>query len=243
MQQADKESAALQAHAGTKSLMDAAGGSFIGIILGGFANVASAIGRALSDLAEALFGNYGGTHPALVIISDGMTALNNNVELLHDVPGYAGAIMLQNHRFGSGSSWKKVPFNGKYGPEKKARLNTSNNRMYIDKGSWSCHMTISTGSGGGVGHALRVQVFDQNNSLKITRYYDWQSPNAGWDMHYALPVIATADDWSIEVSYRHSGTWWYVLGGTEKTLLWVERKNMDTANSAIVTPTDGDDIT
>lgn len=174
-------------------------------------------------------------------IEDGMTALNDDLSVLADVPGYAGAFLEFNHRFGSGSTYKTIPFNKKYGPEKKAYL--SNNRIYLNKGSWSAHFTISTGPGGGVGHGLRARVYNTAGTPVITRYYDYQSPNAGWDMHYALPVIVTQDGWSIELAYRHSGTWWYILGGTEKTILWVERKNLETSNSTIITnPGDGWDI-
>ena len=175
-----------------------------------------------------------------------MTALNSRVELLDDVPGYAGGIMTQNRRFGSGSVYKTIPFNSRYGPSKKAQLNTSNHRMVIETGSWSAHFTISTSDGGGVGHGLRALVRDKNDTEVMTRFFDWQTPNAGWDQHYAMPIIVPPESapWSIELGYRHSGLWWTLYGGTEKTLIWVERKNIDTANAGIIrNPGDGPDVT
>ncbi|WP_010541911.1 hypothetical protein [Dietzia alimentaria] len=210
------------------------------------------IGQALADgltgiigmIADALFGP--GPGDPIVRIADGMTALNSRVELLDDVPGYAGGIMTQNRRFGSGATYKTIPFNSRYGPSKKAQLNTSNHRMVIETGSWSAHFTISTSGGGGVGHGLRALVRDKNGTEVMTRFFDWQTPNAGWDQHYAMPIIVPPESapWSIELGYRHNGLWWTLYGGTEKTLIWVERKNIDTANSGIIrNPGDGPDVT
>lgn len=218
-------------------------GSFLGNILSGFASIGQAIGNALSDIASALFGNYTGSNPALVQMSDGMTDLNGRIDLMANVPGYAGAIMTQNHRFGSGGVYKRIPFNKRYGPEKNATVNTSNNRIYMSQGSWSAHFTISTSSGnGGIGHGLRAQVRDENGTVVITRTFDWQNAGATWDQHFAMPIVAPKSGWSIELGYRHSGNWWTILGGTEKTLMWVERKNLDADNHEVVQPTDGADI-
>ena len=213
---------------------------------GSYQRQRSGFASFLGSLADAFQGLYTGPSLPLAVISDGMTTLNGRVELLDDVPGYAGAYMLNNHRFGSGSSWKTIPFNGKYGPSKKAQLNTSTHRMELDKGSWSVHFTVSTGSGTvitGIGHAAQVQVRDHTGAVVITRIFEWQNGGATWDQHFALPVIATEDGWTVEVAYRHSGNWWSLLGGTERTVLWVERKNLDTTNAGTTGPVpDGPDI-
>ncbi|WP_010540369.1 hypothetical protein [Dietzia alimentaria] len=200
-------------------------------------------GGLIGNIANLLFGTGPGA-PADRIV-DGMTALNGRVDLLDDVPGYAGAVMSHNHRFGSGSSWKTIPFNTRYGPEKKAHLDVGAHRMVMETGSWSAHFTISTSGGGGVGHALRALVRDKTGAEVITRRFDWQTPNAGWDQHYAMPIIVPPESapWSVELAYRHSGLWWTIYGGTEKTLLWVERKNLDSDNSGTIkNPPDGADI-
>ena len=220
-------------------------------ILSGFLSIGQAIGSALADIAAALFGDYSGDNQALLVISDGMTALNDRVELLDDVPGYAGAFMLTNRRFGSGSAFKKIPFDAKYGPEKKASLDTTNHVMVLEKGSWSAHFTISSmsGSAGGVGHGVRALVRDKDGTEVITRFFDYQqSGGAAWSQHYSMPIIVPPDTapWSVELAYRHSiGIgWWSLAGGTEKTLIWVERKNIDTDNSnIIINPPNGPDIT
>ena len=94
-----------------------------------------------------------------------------------------------------------------------------------------------------MGHGLRALVRDHTDTIVMTRFFDWQTPNAGWDQHYAMPIIVTEDGWSIELGYRHNGLWWTLYGGTEKTLIWVERKNIETSNSTIITnPGDGWDI-
>lgn len=213
--------------------------------LGGVAeSFAEGLNGLIGMIANALFPGQPASKPPLVRLNDGMTALHDRIDLLADVSGYAGAFMTQNHRFGSGGVYKRIPFNKRYGPEKNATVNTSNNRIYMAEGSWSAHFTISTSSGtGGIGHGLRAQVRDQTGTVVITRTFDWQNAGATWDQHFAMPIIAPQSGWSIELGYRHSGNWWTILGGTEKTLLWVERKNLDADNHEVVQPTDGDDIT
>lgn len=224
------------------------GGNILDQIFEGIGGIGAAIAEGINGvigmIADALFGP--GAGPPIARLTDGMTALNSRVELLDDVPGYAGGIMTQNRRFGNGSVYKTIPFNSRYGPSKKAQLNTSNHRMVIETGSWSAHFTISTSDGGGVGHGLRALVRDKNGTEVMTRFFDWQTPNAGWDQHYAMPIIVPPESapWSIELGYRHNGLWWTLYGGTEKTLIWVERKNIDTANSGIIrNPGDGPDVT
>lgn len=201
-------------------------------------------GGLLGHIADFLFGSGAGTPAAR--LSDGMTALNGRLDLLDDVPGFAGGVMLQNHRF-TGSGLRTIPFNKEYGPAKNAYLDTSNHRMYLSAGSWSCHFTIATGSGSallGVGHRARVTVRNQNNTIQIQREFTWQNNGSSWEQHYAIPIIAPADGWSIQLEYSHSIElgWWSVMGGTGKTLIWVERKNMDSTNWQPFNASDGPDI-
>lgn len=201
-------------------------------------------GGLLGHIADLLFGPGSG-QPA-VRISDGMTELNGRLELLDNVPGYAGALLLQNHRFPSGGL-RTIPFNKEYGPAKNAYLDTSNHRMYLSVGSWSCHFTIATDSGSapaGVGHRARVTVRDQNNTIQIQREFTWQNNGSSWEQHYAIPIIAPVNGWSIQLEYAHSiGLgWWSVMGGTGKTLIWVERKNMDSLNWQPFNASNGPDI-
>lgn len=199
-------------------------------------------GGFLGQIATMLFGSGPGSPASR--IADGMTALNGRLNLLDDVPGYAGAVMARNHRFGVGASYKTIPFSSHYGPQKKAQLDVATNRMVIETGSWSAHFTISTSGGGNVGHGIRARVRDRDGVEVMTRTFDWQT-GAAWDQHFAMPVIVPPESapWSIELGYRHSGLWWTLYGGTEKTLLWVERKNIDTENSGIIrNPPDGEDI-
>lgn len=199
-------------------------------------------GGLLGQIATMLFGSGPGGPASR--IADGMTALNGRLNLLDNVPGYAGAAMARNYRFGAGTAYKKIPFDSDYGPKKKAQLDIATNRMVMETGSWSAHFTISTSGGGNVGHGIRALVRDRDGTEVMTRYFDWQA-GAGWDQHFAMPLIVPPETapWSLELGYRHNGVWWTLFGGTEKTLLWVERKNIDTANSEIIRdPPNGPDI-
>lgn len=210
------------------------------------AALAEGINGVVGMIADALFGP--GSGPPAVRLSDGMTELNGRLDLLDDVPGYAGAYMGTNRRFGTGSSYKTIPFDRPYGPAKKAQLNTSNHRMVLDKGSWSIHITIvPRGSGSPLsftaGHGIRVRVRRASGAVALDRPFDWGHISWEHATHFAMPIIVTEDGWSVEVGYRHNDVNWSLIGGTDRTLIWVERKNIDTTNSQIETGVpDGPDV-
>lgn len=245
LQEQSKEAAALEAHAGTKARMDSAGGSFVGIILGGFANVAMAIGKALSDLAEALFGNYTGSNASLVVISDGMTGIVNRIDVMEKVSGYGGMFMTKNYRYGSGSEFRKIKFDGEYGPPKNTIVDTANNRIYLAQGTWSVSLHVATGPGsGGTTSRGRIDVYYPDGTLLSRRSLDWASSGSGTTAFHQVPVVTTEPGCYVEAWYTHTGLWWTVLGGTERTLMFVNRWDIDTDNAVSMPEVpDGGDVT
>lgn len=244
LQQESKEAAALRAHADTKSRMDAAGGSFIGIILGGFANVAMAIGKALSDLAEALFGNYTGSNASLVVISDGMTGLNNRLDLMDDVSGYGGMIMSKNWRYNGGDTYKKVKFDTPYGPPKNVVYDGANHRIILAKGTWNVSLLLATSPiNGAVWTRVRLDTYTPKGVLHTRKWLDWQSGPQNHTAFHQVPVICETDGYYVEAWFTHNGLWWTIFGGTERTLMYVNRWDVRTENNPnIPSPPDGGDV-
>lgn len=124
LQQKSKEAEALQAHSGTIARMDSVGNSFLGNILSGFASIGAAVGQALNDIANALFGGLiANDHPALDKIRDGQLDL---IARMDDVSGYAVAYMMEN-RFKKRRIWNRMEFNG-------AIIRNPKNATYVDNG-------------------------------------------------------------------------------------------------------------
>lgn len=222
---------------------EAARAGFFGSVLSGFASIGMAIGQALADIAAAFLGNYTGNNQALLVISDGMTELNGRLDLMENVSGYGGMIISKNYRFAGGSTFKKIPFDREYGPPKNVVYDKVNNRIILAKGTWNVSLLVSMSNGNGnpVINA-RINVYKPDGSLYSRRWLKWESQPEGSAFHQ-VPVIAPESGYYVEVDLTHSALWWHVLGGTERTLLFVNRWDVATTNDAELTnPPDGGDI-
>jgi len=113
-----------QANPDMWNLAELARGGFFGNILSGFLSIGAAIGQALDDIANALFGGIiANDHPALDKIRDGQLDL---VARLDDVSGYAVAYMTFN-RYKDRNKWNRMEFDGQI-------INNPKNADYVDNG-------------------------------------------------------------------------------------------------------------
>lgn len=236
LQNKTKEAEALQAHAGTIARMDAAGNSFIGNILSGFISIGAAIGQALNDVANALFGGFiANDHPALDKIRDGQLDL---VARLDDVSGYAVAYMKEN-RYKTKTTWHRLEFNGRI-------INNPKNASYVDdgiqlaEGTWFIDAQITHDQ-----HqnpwisVMRVEVTRPNGTVFSRKECyaevlqgDWQTlsvrhsvslPGPGYRVH-------------VWCYYNTDGIIYNKLlyrGGTALTHLMVDRINLDATTSTV----------
>lgn len=236
LQQADKESAALQAHSGTIARMDSVGGLFFGNILSGFLNIGAAIGQALNDVANALFGGLiANDHPALDKIRDGQLDL---IARMDDVSGYAVAYMKEN-RYKTKTTWHRLEFNGQI-------IKNPKNATYVDNGiqlaagTWFIDAQVTHDQHVDRWRSIvRIEVtrpdgsvFSRKESYAEVLEGDWQTisvrhsvtlPTAGYRVH-------------VWVEYNTGGIVYNKLlyrGGTALTHLMVDRINLDATTSTV----------
>ena len=114
----------VQANPDMWNLAEMARNGFFGNILSGFLSIGAAIGQALDDIANALFGGLiANDHPALDRIRDGQLDL---VARLDDVSGYAVAYMTFN-RYKDRNKWNRMEFDGE-------TISNPKNATYVDNG-------------------------------------------------------------------------------------------------------------
>ena len=118
----------------TYDLAEVARQVFSSNILSGFLSIGEAIGQALDDVANALFGGLiQNDHPALDRIRDGQLALNERLDLVDLISGYAVAYMKAN-RYKDRGKWVPMEFDGQLGPVKNATV--ENDGITLAKGTW-----------------------------------------------------------------------------------------------------------
>lgn len=204
-------------------------------------------GGLLGHIANFLFGPGADTPAAR--LADGMTELNGRLDLMEDVSGYGGLIMSTTHRFEGGNTYKVMPFNAPYGPSTTSvQLDITNHRIYLARGTWSVSTLISTSGGSGLGappwFRATVTAYRPDGTEYLNQWLDWQPPTNS--AYFAQVPLIVPDDsgYYVCIRFTHSGQWWRVFGGTDRTKFWVNRWDMRTdENNMVINPPDGPDVT
>ena len=201
-----------------------------------------AVDDFFSMIANALFGP--GPGGGLVRLSDGMTELNQRLDLMEDVSGYCGAFMSNNYRFEGGNNYKKLRFDTLYGPPKNASLDAANHRIVLAKGTWSVSLLTAMRAIDGTGWVrARIDCRAPDGSLHSRRWLDSRSGPQNGSQFHQVPVIAPENGYYVEAWLTHNALWWTVLGGTERTLLFVNRWDIRTDNDfENAAPGEGGDV-
>ena len=209
-------------------------------------------GGLLGHIADLLFGP-GPAGPAQRL-SDGMTELNQRLDLMDDVSGYGAMIMTNSHRF-TGNGYKTIPFNMKYGPSTpwSVTVDTAGNRFILKAGTWSVNLLLAVPSGtliltDGVWFRPAITVYRSNGTEYLTQWLDWRSGQSPHSFFAQIPLVIPDDSgFYVRVRFTSSATGgvdgWYVLGGTDRSKFWVNRWDMRTDNNnMIINPPYGPDI-
>lgn len=207
-------------------------------ILSGFLSIGAAIGQALDDVANALFGGLiASDHPALDKIRDGQLDL---VARLDDVSGYGVAYMTYN-RYKDRNRWVRMEFDG-------AVITNPKNASYVDhgiqlaEGTWFIDAQIThdhhvdrltsrvrivvsrpDGSVFSIKEAYGEVLTNKYTTLSVR--HSVAVPGPGYRVHvWAFYNVGTAVGVYNRLLYR---------GGTALTHLMVDRINLDATESTV----------
>lgn len=195
-------------------------------------------------IATSLFGS--GSGAPLVRLADGMTALNNRIDLMDEVSGYGCMFMSTNRAF-SGSTLKVVPFDTRYGPPKNTVLDPANHRIYLAKGTWTVSVLLAVPQAGALGGDTRftatVRSYKPNGTLHMEQELGWRSGASPHTYLGQAPLICDEDGYWVEIRFSQSSLLYRVLGGTNRSKVWVNRWDINTENNnIIIDPPDGPDV-
>lgn len=238
MQGVTQSSVGLGKTVDTRNLLGLLGDSFIGNILSGFISIGAAVGQAISDIANALFGGIiASDHPALDKIRDGQLDL---IARLDDVSGYAVAYMTYN-RYKDRNTWNRMEFDGKIiiNPKNASYVD---NGIQLAEGTWFIDAQITHDQHADrKGSRIRIDVtrpngtiFSTKESLTEVNPDKWTTlsvrhsvslPGPGYRVHvWAWYDVGTIGGAYARMLYR---------GGTALTHLMVDRINLDATASTV----------
>lgn len=248
MQNVSQASIGLGKTLDTQNLLDLVGDSFITKILSGFASIGAAVGQALNDIANALFGGLvASDHPALDKIRDGQLDL---VARLDDVSGYAVAYMTYN-RYKDRNKWNRMEFDG-------AIISNPKNAAYVDngiqlaKGTWFIDAQVTHDQHvDRLSSRIRIVVTRPNGTVfSIKESYAEVLPNKYTTLSVRHSVSVPGAGYRVHVwAWYNVGSAFGVYnrllyrGGTALTHLMVDRINLDAteeSTQAETVPTIGD---
>lgn len=221
-------------------LAEGARGDFFGGILSGFFSIGQAVGQALDDIADALFGGLAAEdHPALIKIRDGQLDLLNAIGLMDDISGYASAYMAAN-RYKDRAKWVLMEFDGELGIPKNAEYTDYGIRLA--EGTWvldaQCthdhHVDRFTSR-------IRIEVLRPDGTVySIKEAYGEVLPNKWTSRQVRHTVITPGPGYEVRVwTYYNTGTFLGAYnrllwrGGTHLSHLTAHRLNASTENAQV----------
>ena len=224
----------------TYDLAELARQVFSGGILSGFVSLGEGIGQAIDDIANALFGGFiQNDHPALDRIRDGQLALNERLDLVALISGYAVAYMKAN-RYKDRGKWVQMEFDGQLGPVKNATV--ENDGITLAQGTWvidaQCthdhHVDRLTSR-------IRIEVTKPDGTVySVKDAYGEVLPNKWTTRQVHHTIVAEHPGYKVRVwTYYNVGTFLGAYprllwrGGTALSHLSVHRLDQDTSNAVV----------
>lgn len=225
------------------------GGNILEQIFEGIGGIGDALAEGINGvlgmIADALFG--AGSGPPMIRLSDGMTEINDRLDLMEDVSGYGGMILSTRRRMTGG--YKTVPFDTKYGPhtEHSVVVDTANHQFILNRGTWSISVLLTVLGAGGLNppawHRATITSYYPDGREHMNQWLDWRSGENPHSFFAQVPLVVPEDGYTVKIRYQANGTQWYLEAGTDRCKFWVNRWDLRTDdNNVIINPPDGPDV-
>lgn len=192
----------------------------------------------------------------VVELQDGQLALNERVDHLDDVSGYAVAYQSESYMQKGSSEFYTVRFNSRLGPQKNATVN-GDGTITLAKGTWhiNCLVTTDTNTNNPTGF-LRIDVLypagdplitSANGGVYSSKEIQQQIQGGKWNSFPIFhPVVVDAPGFRVRARFRYAPSQLLktlIRGGTELSHLAVDRKDLSSENAVVdENPPTGDDI-
>ncbi|GAB4588747.1 hypothetical protein [Nocardia sp. IFM 10818] len=197
---------------------------------------------------NATGGEWGGKWDELASLAgkvrDGQLDMNNRLDLLESISGYQSLFMGKNWEIRGGHSrWVQLPFDTQLGPNKNAEK-FQDGIKFVTRGLWraDCHVTFAAAPSGWGSTAVPATVAVTVNRISdgsVFTEHDYDivitqlgAETAAFSHTFVIPED---DKFFVKVSVYHPKEWAWVIGGTLRSALSVNRWDVGTTN-AIVAP-------
>lgn len=172
----------------------------------------------------------------VVELQDGMTELNDRVDLMSEVSGYGGMVMSKSVRM-KVNDYRRVPFDLQYGPPKNTTVDTVNNRIYLAKGTWSISWIIAMQQSDlgntEIWNRPRIDVFSPDGSLYTRRWLDHASMRYP-DAAFFQTIVVTPDAGYYTEAWFTADAFRVLYGGTDRSVFWANRWDINSDNAPSV---------
>lgn len=224
------------------------GNNIIKALAGGFLNGGAVFNHIVGLVGEALAGSFLGQDSPLGEISDGQTALVNQLDLLNGVRGYCSAYQSVNINgtWNFGTNVRTIPFTEPLGPNKGAHIDESVPGIVLEsKGLWLVHAAVharATKYDGDPYASLFVDVLRPDGSLYSPMIIDTCVFDSITSITATFPVVVPGDGYSVRVKVG-SGKWRWWDGGPQwsrLSVLKVDNRTDNPPGGAVPDETEGD---
>lgn len=215
-------------------------GQAVGGFNAGHVNLLGVLGdtitQGLIDVAEALFGPFSEDETTAVQhIQDGQLALNNRLDLMGDISGYAVAYIPINY-YRNANYFFNVPFYSRVGPQKNATVN-GDGTITLAKGTWRIFALMTSDQHNNLISIMRIEVLRPNGSIYSYKESQ-QNVNANkWNTYQIYhPVVLPDAGYKVRVRFRYNrgpGLNLYFRGGTHLSHLAVDRMDLNSDNAVV----------
>lgn len=213
------------------------------------------VGGSIADIIESITGlnrtaetAASTAHDAVERVGDAETRLDeysDRLDLLDQVSGFASMYLTKNWRVAGSGKLIALPFDGQVGPAKRCTPESGDIRL--EKGTWTASALVEfTGYTIGSGTAaVYIQVDDPHGTQYTRKRLAFFLAAGNTQSAFLQNTFVTPESgYTVRVFVAHSGTWTTVYGGTVRSMLTVNRWDIDVSN-AVVDPDvpDGGDLT
>lgn len=194
-----------------------------------FNNVAASV----ANVFNTFFGRFFTSPVTVVEVVDGQLEIQDRVDLMGQVSGYCRTY--QSARWNVAGSKTQIPMDARLGPSKNAH--EGDGGIYLDApGTWRIDAQITSTTGIIVGNShlwsqLYIEVYDPSNALYSRQRVDGVlRSNRDITILANTTVVIPDPGYHVRVYWAHAATRWSLYGGTHRSLLSVNRWDIDTGN-------------
>lgn len=197
----------------------------------------NAVAASVANVFNTFFGKFFTSPVTVVEVVDGQLEIQNRLDLMEQVSGYATAYCPENYMQGGGSTFLTVRFKARLGPHKNAVVN-GDGTISVAKGTWMvyCLVTTDTNTNSPTGF-LRIEVLRPDGSEYSIKEVQQNIEGGKWNSFHAVhSVVVPGPGYKVRARFRYSPAQvlkTLIRGGTHLSHLTVQRMDLSAKSEQV----------